>query len=401
MIRHLHEKTLDTRARQMRGKRAVYSAEIADAGKAQYHRKIAPGPTSAGVFVGKDFPLKDYVASLASSGPLTDEDTALAFESMLDGKLAPADIAAILTGWSRRKETAAELIAGARAMRTRSVKLSLPPGLRPLTDNCGTGGDGSNSFNVSTASAIVAAASGACIAKHGNRSVSSRSGSADLLFAAGFPENLAPAATVTLLEKTGLSFFFAPQFHPSIKHVMPVRKALGVRTVFNFLGPLANPLAPERQLIGVGTREILRPMAEALAALGIERGLVVHGRDGVDELSAAAITDGYFVDGGKITVHLVDPATLGLCATAADLAGGSPVDNLLILNQLLAGKASRGLTDAIALNAGATLWLAGKVNELGEGVETTRQSIATGEAKAFCAHWLQTAQELAAEGAKP
>ena len=348
--------------------------------------------------MGKDFPLKNYLEALVARAPVATADTAHAFAAMLDGSLGDAAIAAILTGWRAREETADELVAGAQAMRARTLKMTLPAHLRPLTDNCGTGGDGAHSFNVSTAAAIVAAAAGARIAKHGNRSVSSRSGSADLLFAAGFPEALSEAATVSLLEKTGFTFFFAPQFHPAIRHVMPVRKALGMRTIFNFLGPLANPLIPERQLLGVGTKAILRPMAEALAALGIERGLVVHGRDGVDELSASAITDAFSVTNGKIEALTIDPNTFNLAASAADLAGGSPADNLAILNQLLDGRASRGLIDAIALNAGATLWLAGRSTELGDGIETSRRAIQDGTAKAFFALWLAEAKALAAEG---
>ncbi len=332
--------------------------------------------------------------TLLSGDPLSIAEADALFAAMLDGGLEPATIAAALAALRLRGESAMILTAGAAAMRERAIRPDLPAKLRPLADNCGTGGDGSGSFNISTAAAIVASALGLRVAKHGNRSVSSRCGSADLLFAAGYPDSLSPAATVTLLERTNFTFFFAPQFHPSMKHVMPVRKALGVRTVFNLLGPLANPLAPEVQLVGVGVKAALEPMAGALAALGSKSALVVHGRDGTDEISATTATDAVRVDGGLLKAMTIEPKMLGLTTVPADLAGGDPTENLKTLGNLLAGKLP-GLADAVALNAGALLWIAGRELTLEAGLAIARAAIEGGRARAHFEAWLTAAQSLA------
>ena len=232
------------------------------------------------------------------------------FSKMFSGSLSPVQLSAILCGLRAQGESGRELYAGAKTMREAAALVKLDPSLRPLIDNCGTGGDGSHSFNISTAAAIVAASCGVKVAKHGNRSVSSKCGSADLLFAAGLPDTLTPEGTIELLKQTGFTFFFAPHFHPVMKHVMPVRKELGVRTIFNFLGPLANPIQPEFQLIGVGMKDILMPMAEALKALGTQKALVVHSRDGLDEISSAAVTDAVHLDSGHLTEIEIDPSPI-------------------------------------------------------------------------------------------
>jgi anthranilate phosphoribosyltransferase len=338
--------------------------------------------------------MRDLLEKVLGQTPLTAAETLAVFAAILDGAASDAQIAALLSAWRVKGETDGELIAGARAMRERAAKVTLPPSTRPVVDNCGTGGDGAGSFNISTAAAIVAAAAGARVAKHGNRSVSSRCGSADLLFAAGFPDALSPDATARLLADTGFTFFFAPSFHPAMKAVAPVRKALGVRTIFNLLGPLANPIAPERQLVGVGDPKYLEPVARALAALGVERALVVHSRDGMDELSPAAVTDAAAVEGTKVSRETFDPKDFGVKGTAADLAGGGPEDNKKILETLLASKGSQGLIGAVALNAGAVLWLAGVSPSIAEGVETAREVLATGKARDFFQRWLVSAAAL-------
>ncbi len=341
-------------------------------------------------------PSRVLLEKLLSGETASPAETAAVFVSMLKGELSEAETSALLIAWRFRGETHRELRAGAETMRANAVRLAIPAHLRPLADNCGTGGDGAGSFNISTAAAIVASAAGVRVAKHGNRSVSSQCGSADLLFAAGLPENLSHAATVALLEQTGFTFFFAPQFHPSLKHVMPVRRALGVRTVFNLLGPLANPIAPEVQIIGVGAREYLRPMADALAALHVTKGLVVHSRDGMDELSASAPTDGVLIDGQKLVETVIDPQDLGITADPADLRGGDPQENLQILSAFLAGDPGRaGLRDAIALNAGALIWLTGSAPTLGAGLGVARDVVRSGAAKAHFARWISLARALA------
>ena len=209
--------------------------------------------------------MKEHLESLLAGERLSEDALHLIFREMFAGKYSASEIAAFLVLQQKLGETYLELFAGAQAMRNAANKVVISDRVRPLTDNCGTGGDSSNSFNISTASAIVASAYGLKVAKHGNRSVSSKCGSADLLFACGLPDTLSPEQTGKLLEKTGFTFFFAPHFHPVMKHVMPVRKALRVRTIFNLLGPLANPIAPEYQVIGVGSKRYLEPMALELS----------------------------------------------------------------------------------------------------------------------------------------
>ncbi len=263
----------------------------------------------------------------------------------------------------------------------------------PLIDIVGTGGDGAHTFNISTASAIVAASCGVTMAKHGNRSVSSKCGSADLLFEAGFPAELKPEAAARLLEKEGFTFFFAPQFHPLMKHVMPVRKALGVRTIFNLLGPLANPIFPEIQLIGVGARDFLRPMAGALQKLGCHKGMIVHSRDGLDEISPSAVTDALVIDGPDIKELTVDPKTFGIKAELAQLKGGDATHNLKILNELLDGKEG-AVSEAVRLNAGALLWLCDKSESFTEGYALAKERLLTGKTKTFFENWISKAKEL-------
>ncbi|MBM4253294.1 MAG: anthranilate phosphoribosyltransferase [Deltaproteobacteria bacterium] len=331
---------------------------------------------------------------LLNGSRLTVDENQAMFAGMLEGTLSEVEVAAILAAWRLIGEDAGELYAGAQVMRQHAVKLDLPSSERPLIDNCGTGGDGSNSFNLSTAAAIVASSAGVKVAKHGNRSVSSKCGSADLLFAAGFPPHLGTAAAGQLLAQTGFTFFFAPNFHPLLARLAPVRKQLRVRTIFNLLGPLANPIRPECQLIGVGAIKYLKPMAEAVRLLGIERALVVHARDGLDELSPTALTDAYVVEGQKLQQLVIDPKNLAIRGTSEDLAGGDANFNLERLNALLAGKAP-GLADAVALNAGAVIWLAGKSSDLPAGVSTAREKLASGASEAFFKSWLAAAHTLA------
>ena len=331
---------------------------------------------------------------LLSGTRLTVDENQAIFAGMLDGSLSEVEVAATLAAWRLLGEEGGELAAGAQVMRKHSVKLDLPTSVRPLIDNCGTGGDGSNSFNLSTAAAIVAASAGVKVAKHGNRSVSSKCGSADLLFAAGFPATLSTEAAGALLAQTGFTFFFAPNFHPLLARLAPIRRQLRVRTVFNLLGPLANPIRPEFQLIGVGAAKYLKPMAEALRQLGIERGFVVHSRDGLDELSPTAIADAYLIEGQKLQQMTIDPQDFGMRAKSEDLAGGDAAYNLERLHALLDGKAP-GLADAVALNAGAVLWLASKVADLKAGVSSAREAIQSGRSRAYFKSWLAAAHTLA------
>lgn len=336
----------------------------------------------------------DSLTKLESGNPLIESELTEIFVAMFNGKMSDEDIKRFLLGLKDQGERGLDLAVGAGIMRQRSTRVQLHSSVRPLIDNCGTGGDGSNSFNISTASAIVAASAGIKVAKHGNRSVSSKCGSADLLFEAGLPDTLTPDDTAKLLEETGFTFFFAPHFHPVMKYVMPVRNALGVRTIFNLMGPLANPIAPDYQVIGVGDKKYLQPMAEGLLGLGVTRGLVVHSEDGMDELSPAAPTHGKYIHEGKITDLRVDPKEFGYQSTLDDLAGGDAVVNHKILQEMLAGKSK--VIEAVALNAGAVLWIGGTAKDLKSGVELANDHIMSGRTNSYFNTWLTAAQNLAA-----
>ncbi len=337
--------------------------------------------------------MRQTLAKLQSGNSLSLPEIDAVFAAMLGGQLSDQDVAAVLNAWRAKGEGTDEIYAGARALRQNAAKVVLPATVRPLIDNCGTGGDGVGSFNLSTAAAIVAASAGARVAKHGNRSVSSRCGSADLLFRTGFPDRLPPDRAAKLLEDSGFTFFFAPNYHPMLKNVAAVRKSLGVRTIFNLLGPLANPLSPEFQLIGVGAKVYLRPIAEALARLGVTKALIVHSRDGMDELSPAAPTDCVLVENGKLSDLVVDPASLGVSGTMADLDGGDADRNFAILTELLDNGKSPTLS-AVALNAGAVLWLAGLASSIKDGLALSNDRLKTGATKRFFQSWLAQAKKL-------
>lgn len=314
------------------------------------------------------------------------------FSAMLGGQLSHVQSAAVLMGLRALGESGLELSIGAREMRANALALKIPAGNRPLADNCGTGGDGSQSFNISTAAAIVAAAAGGRIAKHGNRSVSSKCGSADLLFAAGFPDQLTAAQSTQLLIETNLTFFFAPNFHPMIKNIMPVRRDLGIRTIFNLLGPLANPLAPEVQLIGVGERKFLAPMAEAAKSLGMKRVLVVHSDDGMDEISPTVGTSAVHLQDGVLQDLRIESKDLGVANSQGSLVGGDSVLNLRLLHELLDGKRDL-IFEAVAVNAGALLWLMDCASSLVIGANVARESMSSGAARIFFDRWIAKARE--------
>ena len=338
--------------------------------------------------------MKEHLESLLAGERLSEDALHLIFREMFAGKYSASEIAAFLVLQQKLGETYLELFAGAQAMRNAANKVVISDRVRPLTDNCGTGGDSSNSFNISTASAIVASAYGLKVAKHGNRSVSSKCGSADLLFACGLPDTLSPEQTGKLLEKTGFTFFFAPHFHPVMKHVMPVRKALRVRTIFNLLGPLANPIAPEYQVIGVGSKRYLEPMALALQKLGVQRALIVHSRDGLDEISPADLTDGVWISGPTVKDIVINPKELGYTASLDALKGGDAAFNKGLLEEMLAG-AKPEIANCVALNAGAALWIGGIAEDHATGSRMAQESIASGQAKSYFSEFLSAAKALA------
>ncbi len=300
------------------------------------------------------------------------------FGRLMDGELSEAMKAALLVGLAMKGEAASEIAGAAAAMRRRVIPI--PHRRRRVVDTCGTGGDGKGTFNVSTAAALVAAAAGVPIAKHGNRSVSSRSGSADVLAALGVDVGIDPETAGRAVDEIGIAFLFAPRLHPAMKEVMPVRRELGVRTIFNVLGPLTNPAGARRQVIGVYAEPLVEVLARVLAELGSEHALVVHGTDGLDEITTTGPTHVAEVRRGEVEIRQLDPRGLGLAAARPeDLAGGTPEENAAALREVLAGR-DGPLADITALNAAAALYVGGRAEDLAAGLEQARGAIASGAA---------------------
>jgi len=341
--------------------------------------------------------MRDVLEKTLAKEPLDILTSQKIFEDILTGNLSDIQIAAYLTALRAKGEDFNDLAAGALVMRAKASTLSFSDRFRPLVDNCGTGGDGSGSFNISTTSAIISASLGVRIAKHGNRSISSKCGSADLLFKCGFPEHMSNEDTVRLLEQTGFTFFFAPNFHPAMKVVGPIRRALGIRTIFNLLGPLANPIGPEIQLIGVGAKEYLKPVAQAAEKIGVATALIVHSRDGMDEISPNAITDCVLVRNNNFSSITIDPISFGITGSH-DLSGGDADVNVQILNELLVGK-GEAYINAVALNTGALLWLSDKVATIVEGYNLAKGQIISGNGKIYFDNWLNEAKSFAGKPA--
>ena len=302
---------------------------------------------------------------------------------IVDEEPSPLQVAALLGALRARGETSAELVGFARAMRARVVPVECES--FPLVDTCGTGGDspraGEGTFNISTAASIVAAAAGAKVAKHGNRAVSSRSGSADVLESLGVHLNLSPDAIARCIDEVGIGFMFAPNHHPAMKAVAPLRRELGIRTVFNLLGPLANPAGATRQVVGVPAQKWLKPIAETLLSLGCERAFVVHSRDGLDEFSTCAPTDFIEIRDGELHEGVRDSHELGIgCIDVSRLGGGDADHNATIIQQILHDGEGPS-ADIVCLNCAAILMVAGFVDEWEEGLKLSRATISIGAAQ--------------------
>jgi anthranilate phosphoribosyltransferase len=309
---------------------------------------------------------------------LTSDQAAEVMGLIMDGNALPSQIAGLLIGLALKGERPGELVGFARAMRDRAVKLSRTVG--DVFDTCGTGGDGAHTFNVSTAAALVVAGAGVRVAKHGNRAVSSRCGSADVFEALGVRLDAAPATVEHALD-AGCAFFFAPTWHPSMRHAGPTRRELGVRTAFNLLGPLTNPAGARRQIVGVSRPEHTALLARALGALGAERAWVVHGAGGLDELSTLGHTKVSELKDGTVNTFYVHPFDVGVPqATMADLGGGTAAENAVVIERLLDGE--RGpRRDIVLLNAAAGLLIAGRVPSLQAGMARAAESLDNGAAR--------------------
>jgi anthranilate phosphoribosyltransferase len=301
------------------------------------------------------------------------------FSDVMDGKTSDVQKAALLVGLRMKRETPDEITGAAMAMRERVTPLEVDRDR--LVDTCGTGGDGRGTFNISTLSAIVAAAAGANVAKHGNRAVSSSCGSADVLAELGVNIDLDAPRMSRVLRKVGISFLFAPKLHPAMGAVAAVRKELGVRTIFNVLGPLTNPAFARRQILGVYTDDLVEVVAHVLNALGAEHALVVHSRDGLDEISVSAPTHACEVRGGEVRSFDIDPETFGVRRHSIEaVTGGDAKTNARIAREILEGR-DGAPQDVVVANAGAALYVGEMAASLREGAEMARQAIRTGKAR--------------------
>ncbi len=310
---------------------------------------------------------------------LTTDEAAAAMDVVMNGQAPPAQLAALLIGLAMKGERADEIVGLARAMRAHAVKLSRD--FPEAFDTCGTGGDRSGTVNISSAAAIVMAACGVTVAKHGNRSVSSRCGSADVLEALGVHVAASPATVERSLQDAGLAFLFAPSFHPSMKHAAATRRELGLRTAFNLLGPLTNPAAPRRQIVGVPRPELTELLARSLLLLGAERVWVVHGADGLDEISTTGYTKVSEGCDGTVRTFHVHPGDFGVRkAGLAALAGGAAADNAAAIARLLDGETGP-VRDVVMLNAGAGLFVAGRVATVREGIAQAGAALDSGGAR--------------------
>ena len=336
--------------------------------------------------------LKPTLGILQEGRPLTNAEATKAFEVILSGEATPAQIGAFIGMLRMRGETVDEIAAGVGVMRANALKVKVPT---HVLDTCGTGGDGSGSYNISTAVALVVAACGAYVAKHGTLAQTSKSGSSDVLEALGVKLTLSPDALSQCINDVGIGFLFAPNHHSAMRHVAPVRKELGVRSIFNLLGPLSNPAGANRQLLGVFAKQWVEPLAQVLKKLGSERAWVVHGSDGMDELTTTGPSTVAELRKGEVKVFEVTPEDAGLPrAKPEDLVGGTPQENAAAMTALLDGETG-AYRDIVLLNAAAALMVCNKADGLKEGAEMAALAIDDGGARSVLANLVATTQKLA------
>jgi len=320
------------------------------------------------------------IRSVTEHKDLSSEDMAAVMQLIMTGQATPAQIGGFLIGLRMKGETVDEIAGAAQVMRELATRV--PVSAANLVDTCGTGGDGASTFNISTAVAFVVAAAGGCVAKHGNRSVSSSSGSADLLEAAGVNLALTPEQVKACIDGVGVGFLFAPMYHSAMKHAIGPRKEMAVRTIFNVLGPLTNPAGAPNQLLGVFADELVKPLAEVLNKLGSNHVMVVHSEDGMDEISIGAATNVAELKNGKITTYKITPEQFGLNnASISELAVASAEESLAVIKKVLNNE-SGPAKDIVKFNSGAAIYVAGLADSLEVGIEKAEEVIASGAAKA-------------------
>lgn len=334
--------------------------------------------------------IKEAIAQLTEGKDLTYETANIVMDEIMSGKTTQAQMGSYLMALRMKGETIDEITASAAGMRAHCVKLLHDMNVLEIV---GTGGDNANSFNISTTSAIVISAAGVPVAKHGNRAASSKCGAADVLEALGVNIVLPPEKSTQLLKKINLCFLFAQNYHIAMKYVAPVRKELGIRTVFNILGPLSNPAGANMELMGVYDEALVDPLARVLSNLGVKRGMVVYGQDMLDEISLSAPTTVCEVKDGSYTSYVITPEELGLTrCQKADLVGGTPQENAEITRAILAGEKGPK-RDAVLLNSAAALKIAGKVSDLKAGIALAAETIDSGAAKAQLEQFIRLTNE--------
>ena len=322
--------------------------------------------------------IKEAIIKLSKKQDLTYIEAENVMDEIMSGQATPVQMSAYLTALSLKGETIDEITASAAGMRAHCIKLLHNLDVLEIV---GTGGDGSNSFNISTTSSLVIAAGGVPVAKHGNRAASSKSGAADVLEALGVKITLTPERSAEILKKINICFLFAQNYHIAMKYVAPIRKELGIRTVFNILGPLSNPAGANMELMGVYDQSLVEPLAQVMANLGVNRGMVVYGQDSLDEISMCAPTSVCEIRDGKFTSYEITPEQFGYerCEKGA-LTGGTPAENAEITKAILKGEEKGPKRQAVCLNAGAALYIAGKAASIEEGVKLAESLIDSGAA---------------------
>ncbi len=325
--------------------------------------------------------IREAIFKIVDKQDLTHDEAYDVMTEIMTGQTSETQTAAFLAALSTKStksETIAEIAGCAEAMRARATKFAYS---KPVLEIVGTGGDKTGTFNISTTAAFVIAAGGVPVAKHGNRAASSKSGTADCQEALGVNIEQDPALAAKLLDEVGMCFFFAQKYHSAMKYVGPIRKELGIRTVFNILGPLTNPAAPTYMVLGVYDSSLVEPLAHVIDTLGVKHGMVVHGEDGYDELTSACATQVCELRDGTFSTYMVDPLEFGMpLCSRDDLAGGTPEDNARIIRDILSGADLGGRRNTVLLNAGAGLYVAGAADTLAAGVDMARELIDSGKA---------------------
>ena len=322
--------------------------------------------------------IKEAILKLAKKEDLTYDEAEKVMDEIMSGEATPVQMSAYLTALSLKGETIDEITASASGMRAHCIKLLHD---KDVLEIVGTGGDGSNSFNISTTASMVISAGGVPVAKHGNRAASSKSGAADVLEALGVKITLTPERSAEILEKIGICFLFAQNYHIAMKYVAPIRKELGIRTVFNILGPLSNPAGANMELMGVYDEALVVPLAQVMANLGVTRGMVVFGQDKLDEISMSAPTTVCEIKEGTFTSYELTPEQFGYArCQKEELVGGTPAENAEITRKILSGDEKGAKRKAVCLNAGAALYIAGKAESMKAGVKMAEELIDSGAA---------------------